>query len=265
LADVGIPDPDADRETSGLLWMHALAIGYSPAYLTQNGDGIRQDWPRIPLPASREALAASSRLGRIVAALLDPEAPVPGVTTRPIRPEMKIIAVVSRVGGGQLGSDPESLALTADWGCPGKYGVCMPRQGTVKGREYAPDELEAIRIGAEALGLSREQALEHLGRTTRDIYLNDVAYWKNVPARVWDFTIGGYQVIKKWLSYRDRSWLGRPLRPDEAREVSQIARRLAALLLLEPVLDANYAGVLGVLHDWNATTASPITDALPSG
>jgi hypothetical protein len=36
-----------------------------------------------------------------------------------------------------------------------------------------------------------------------DVYLNDVAYWKGIPARVWDYTIGGYQVIKKWLSYRD--------------------------------------------------------------
>jgi hypothetical protein len=257
LADVGIPNPDGDCETSGLLWLHALAIGYSPAYLTQNGDGIRQDWPRIPVPASREVLAASARLGRLVAALLDPEAPVPGVTSKPMRPEMKTIAVVSRVGGGQLGSDPESLAITADWGRPGKGGVCMPRQGKIKEREYERDELEAIRVGAQALGLGQEQALEHLGRTTCDVYLNDVAYWKNVPIRVWHFTIGGYQVIKKWLSYRDRSWLGRPLRPDEARELSQTARRLAALLLLERSLDANYGAVLGVLHDWNPTTAGP--------
>lgn len=186
-----------------------------------------------------------------MASLLDPESPVAGITTKPIRPEIRAIAVISRVGGGQLGSDPESLALTADWGRPGKGGVCMPRQGTLKAREYAPDELEAIRAGAEPLGLSMEQALEHLGRTTYDVFLNDGAYWKNVPAQVWEFTIGGYQVIKKWLSYRDRSWLGRPLHPEEAREVCQIARRLAALLLLEPGLDANYAAVLGVLHDWN--------------
>ena len=36
-----------------------------------------------------------------------------------------------------------------------------------------------------------------------DLYLNDASYWRNVPARVWDYTIGGYQVIKKWLSYRE--------------------------------------------------------------
>ncbi len=266
LATIGVPDPDTNPWTSDLLWMHALAIGYSSAYLTQNGDGIRQDWPRIPLPASGEALAASATLGRVVAALLDPEATVPGITTRPIRSEMKTIAVVTHVQGGQLGSGVDDLAITADWGRPGKGGVCMPRQGTIKEREYAPDELEAIRAGAEALGLTLEQALQRLGPTTRDVYLNQVAYWKNVPARVWGYTIGGYQVIKKWLSYRDRSWLNRPLHPDEAREASQTARRLAALLLLEPELNANYAAVISSVLDWSSAPGSfPTTPPRGSG
>ena len=41
-----------------------------------------------------------------------------------------------------------------------------------------------------------------LGESTHDIYLNETASWRNVPERVWDFAIGGYQVMKKWLSYR---------------------------------------------------------------
>jgi hypothetical protein len=47
--------------------------------------------------------------------------------------------------------------------------------------------------------------------------------------------------MKKWLSYREHELSGRPLTPDEAREVTHMARRLAALLLLAPALDANYA------------------------
>ena len=79
-------DPDADAKTAGLIWMHALAIGYSPAYLTENADGIRRDWPRIPLPADRKALEASAALGEQIAALLDTEADVPGVTCGKIAP-----------------------------------------------------------------------------------------------------------------------------------------------------------------------------------
>ena len=36
-----------------------------------------------------------------------------------------------------------------------------------------------------------------LGDTTHDVYLNDDTYWRNIPARVRQYTIGGYQVIKK--------------------------------------------------------------------
>ena len=45
----------------------------------------------------------------------------------------------------------------------------------------------------------------------------------SVASRVWDYTIGGYQVIKKWLSYREHKLLGRPPTTDEAREVMNIA------------------------------------------
>ena len=93
LAKLGIKDPDADAKTAGLIWMHALAIGYSPAYLTENADGIRRDWPRIPLPADRKALEASAALGEQVAALLDTEADVPGVTSGKIEPLFKTIGL----------------------------------------------------------------------------------------------------------------------------------------------------------------------------
>ena len=80
--------------------------------------------------------------------------------------------------------------------------------------------------------------------------MNEVAYWRNIPAHVWDYTIGGYQVIKKWLSYRERTMLGRAFTPAEAREVRDMARRIAALILLQPELDANYAAVKANLYAW---------------
>ena len=55
--------------------------------------------------------------------------------------------------------------------------------------------------------------------------------------------MGGYQVMKKWLSYREQSLLGRALTPDEVREVMHMARRIAALILLQPELDRNYQAV----------------------
>ncbi len=238
LAKLKITNPDRDPETARIFWMHALAIGYSPAYLAENADGIRQDWPRIPLPDSRETLLASAQLGRQIAALLDTETPTPGVTSGKIRPELRAVAVVSRVGGGNLNPDTE-FAVTARWGYGGKGGITMPGKGKIERRPYTAGELKAM---GETTG--------QLGEETSDVYLNDVAYWQNVPARVWDYTIGGYQVIKKWLSYREGDLLGRPLQPEEVREVTDMARRLGALLLLEPELDANYEAVKRSSYQW---------------
>ena len=84
------------------------------------------------------------------------------------------------------------------------------------------------------------------------------AYWRNIPARVWDYTIGGYQVIKKWLSYREHKLLCRPLTDDEAREVMNITRRLASILLLEPSLDANYQAIKNATFNWQGADGSEI-------
>ena len=62
--------------------------------------------------------------------------------------------------------------------------------------------------------------------------------------------IGGYQVIKKWLSYREHALLGRALTTDEAREVTHMARRIAAIVLLSPALDVNYLAVKQTTAPW---------------
>jgi hypothetical protein len=249
LASIGITNPD-DADASPLLWWHALCIGYSPAYLRENDDGIAQDWPRIPLPDTQEALFASAELGASVAGLLDTESAVAGVTTGTIRTELRAIGNVLRVGGGALNEGPD-LALTVGWGHPGKGGVTMPGKGRIVERPFSPAELDAIHSGAESLGISADYVIKQLGEHTLDVYLNEVAYWKNIPFRIWGYTIGGYQVIKKWLSYREKDMLHRSLSSEEAREVMNMARRIAAILLLEPALDENYQRVKGATFPWS--------------
>jgi len=100
-----------------------------PAYLAENADGIRRDWPRIPLPDSRKALEASAGLGRQVAALLDTEAEAPSVTAGKLEPIFRTIGALAKVGGGSLDADAGDLAVTAGWGHAGKEGVTMPGKG----------------------------------------------------------------------------------------------------------------------------------------
>jgi hypothetical protein len=108
----------------------------------------------------------------------------------------------------------------------------MPGPGEAVEREYTTDERAAL---GERLG--------ELGETTFDVFLNERAYWRNIPARVWSYTLGGYQVVKKWLSYRDCDLLGRGLNLDEVEYVRDLVRRIAALRILGPTLDSNYAAV----------------------
>ncbi|MFB2921726.1 type ISP restriction/modification enzyme [Aerosakkonema funiforme] len=250
LSQLGITNPDADANTAGLIWMHALAIGYSPAYLTGNADGIRDNWPRIPLPNSKTLLLESAELGKKIAALLDTENPIIGVTSGKIRLELKAIAIISRTGGGQLNPDTGDLAITAGWGYSGQNNVTMPGKGKIITRPYTPEEIAGIEEGAKAQGLSSEIALNLLGKNTCDIYLNEVAFWKNIPINVWEYTIGGYQVIKKWLSYREEKLLGRSLTKDEVREVMNMARRIAVILLLQSSLDDNYQNIKQASYKW---------------
>jgi hypothetical protein len=248
LALLGVDNLESPLHSAALIWMHTLAIGYSPTYLQENSDNIRVDWPRIPLPEKKELLEDSATLGEQVAALLDTENPVAGVTALPIRAEIQGIALVTKEDGGQL--QPKELAMTAGWGYAGKDGAVMPGKGKAIKRDYTAEEKQTVARGASQLGISQETVLELLGDYTFDIYLNDVAYWKNIPKEVWDYTIGGYQVIKKWLSYRENDLLGRPLTSDEAREVMNMARRITAIILLQPSLDENYKQCKENVYDW---------------
>ncbi len=225
------------------LFYHALAVLQAPAYREENAGSLRQDWPRVPLPGSRDALLSSVALGRRIAALLDTETDVPGVTKGSIRADVRLIGPIHHIEGRQLRPEVGELDVIAGWGHGGKGGVTMPGRGKAIEREYTPLDLAAFAEGATALGMTLDDALACLGATTRDVYLNGVAYWANIPAKVWEYTIGGYQVMKKWLSYRERALLGRSLTVEEVREVTHMARRIAAILLLTPALDANYLAV----------------------
>ncbi len=207
------------------LFNHVLAVLHDPAYREANAGALRMGWPRIPLPGwpdgdapgAAEELAESAARGRELAALLDTDTPVPGVTTGALRPEIAAIAVPATVDSGNMAGD--DFALTAGWGHFGQGEAVMPGQGRVVERPYTADERAALGDAAATLG-----------DATLDVYLNDRAYWRNVPAAVWNYKLGGYQVLKKWLSYRERKVLGRPLSPEEVQHFTDTARRIAAIL-----------------------------------
>lgn len=206
------------------LFYYALAALHESAYRVANSGALRMEWPRIPLPkwpdggsGAAEKLVTGAQRGRLIARLLDPDTPVPGVTETPLRPESKAIAVPDSIDGSYWSGD--DFALTAGWGRNGSGEAVMPGQGRSQERDYSAEERKTLGASADVLGGS-----------TFDVYLNSRAYWRNVPAAVWTYKLGGYRVLKKWLSYREREIIGRPLTEGEARHFSGMARRIAALL-----------------------------------
>ena len=207
------------------LFHHALAVLHDPAYREANAGALRMEWPRIPLPGwpdgdapnAADELRASAARGRELADLLDLEKPVAGVTAGTLRPELSAIAVPSTADGrGMRGDD---FALTAGWGHFGTGDAVMPGQGRAVGRDFTAAEREAL-----------GDAVAVLGDSTVDVHLNDNVWWTNVPAAVWHYKLGGYQVLKKWLSYRESKVLGRSLLPDEVQHFTDTARRIGAIL-----------------------------------
>lgn len=202
LAGFGLSPEDGAE----LLFYHTLAVLHSPVYRVENAGALRQDWPRVPLAETIETLEASAALGQQVAALLDVETPVPGVTQGNPREDLRSIAVLTTVDG----STPD-FVINVNWGYFGAGSAVMPGRGKLI-----------------------------ISDSACDVYLNNTTYWRGVPSDVWEYTLGGYQMLKKWLSYRETAVLGRPLKPEEAREFMHITRRIASLLALNEVLDSNY-------------------------
>ena len=154
-----------------------------PAYGVAAHPEIRA-WPEGDADGAAGELAVSAARGRELAALLDSDTPVPGVTEGSLCPEIAYVAVPSTVDGGNMAGD--DLALTASWGHYGQGEAVMPGQGRVVERPCTTDERAAL-----------GGAVSTLGETTFDIYLNDRAYWRNVPDTVWSYKLKGYKVARE--------------------------------------------------------------------
>ena len=145
---------------------HVLAALHDPAYREANSGALRMEWPRIPLPGwpdgdedgAADELAASAARGRELAALLDSDTPVPGVTEplpgapagSALRPEIAAAAVPSTTDGGNMTG--EDFALTVGWGHFGQGEAVMPGQGRVVERPYTASERAALGRAAPTLG-----------------------------------------------------------------------------------------------------------------
>ncbi|MCD2186187.1 type ISP restriction/modification enzyme [Actinomycetospora soli] len=228
LSNMGI-DPDEEPD---LVWMHVLGVGYCPFYLESNADAGRFTYHRIPIPTMAETLRASAAVGRKVRAALDVDEPMPGVTN-PGAVAWDFWSSVARLSSSG-GEKIDTSALYVEGWALVQGDVVMPASGRIVERAPHADE----RANISVLGCDGSEIDELFGTQVVDVYLNEKFYFRGIPEKAWHYSIGGYTVMRKWLSYRDYRVLGRPLSIDEARSFTNIARRLAYILLLGPELDS---------------------------
>ncbi len=75
------------------------------------------------------------------------------------------------------------------------------------------------------------------------------------PAAVWTYRLGGYQVLKKWLSYRERAILDCPLKPEEVQHFTDTARRIGVILRVSTFCSTQEE-ILLLLHNAGETGLS---------
>jgi hypothetical protein len=72
--------------------------------------------------------------------------------------------------------------------------------------------------------------------------------WRSVPQVVWNFSVGGFQVLPKWLGYRHSHRGHAALSVEDRALFTEICQRIQALVDLEAACD----------HVFEAARASPL-------
>lgn len=83
--------------------------------------------------------------------------------------------------------------------------------------------------------VEKRQYQEKTGR----LYVNDQQYFEGIPKEVWEYHIGGYQVLDKWL--KDRK--GRRLSLHEVEHYLKVITALKRTIRLQQEIDVLYREV----------------------
>ena len=198
------------------LFRYCLAICHSPQYEAEHKNSLAHDWPHIPICRNADGFRKIVALGEQLAFLLDPRHDAIAIVNDLLGEEMKTLAVIRRVGSGSVRES--DLVVEYNY-----FGSAMG-----KWEKRALEETETWH--------------PEWGASTGDLYLNDRIFLSHVPQAVWQYEMGGYPVIKKWLGYRDaRHRDSDPLYIAELTHLRGMVHCIGAILALWPMLDNAYA------------------------
>lgn len=211
---------DAARSFVGKLFRVAFGVLHAPSYQAEHKSALAADWAHLPIPKDAKLFDRLVTAGEQVARLLDAGRDAGDVIQAVVGAErVRALGPLKRVDGKQVRADDLKITVTY-WG--GGKGRWTPRP-------FMAEELPAMEYA------------DAWGERTGDLFLNEEAYFANVPELIWNYQLGGYPILKKWLGYRQADRRdGKPLTDDERRWFRETIQRIAALLALGPSLDALY-------------------------
>jgi hypothetical protein len=210
---------DPARQFVARLFRAAFAILHAPAYQFEHASALSADWAHLPIAKDRKLFDRIVEAGEQIVRLLDANRDASSTVESVLGHERaSFLGAMRRRDGGQLTQDDLKIAITY-WG--GGKGQWRPR-------EYLEEERPAENWAAT------------WGQRTGDLFINESAFFSNVPEAVWTYQLGGYPVLKKWLGYRQSDRRGGPLNNEERQWFRSMIQRVAVLLALGPALDALY-------------------------
>jgi hypothetical protein len=211
---------EAARALVGKLFRVVFAILHAPRYQAEHKSALSADWAHLPMPKDIRLFDRLVAAGEQVTRLLDADRDAGNVIKAVVGADRaRALGPLKRADAKQV--RPDDLKITVTYWGGGK--------GRWKPRAFMAEELPAVEFG------------DAWGERTGDLFVNEHAYFANVPEEVWNYQLGGYPVLKKWLGYRQADRRdGKPLTDDECRWFRQVIQRIAALLALGPSLNALY-------------------------
>ena len=75
--------------------------------------------------------------------------------------------------------------------------------------------------------------------TEKRVYINDTQYFSNIDEELWEYHVGGYQVLDKWLKDRKK----RKLALEDIRHYIRVTRALQLTIQYQEQIDEIYPGV----------------------
>ncbi len=221
----------AARSLVGHLFRCVFAILHAPAYQAEHASALAADWAHLPIPKNKDVFDRLIDVGQTVIGLLDAHRDARDIVKAVLgHDRMSALGALRKQDGEQMTSDDLKIDVTY-WG--GGKGRWKPRPFTEEERPTAKEKDPT------------DDSLAAWGIRTGDLFINDTAFFANVPEAVWTYRLGGYPVLKKWLGYRqaDRRG-GKPLTDMDRHWFRSIVQRIAALPALSAKLDSLYQEII---------------------